>query len=336
MRNWTLAVVLLCGGSSAVDAQQPGRLTFPVHTIPVKGQPSHLLVHQDRLFVSCFHGGNLGVFDTATRKELQQLFFDASESPAIPEQGVPRSVYRCPPGETVAANGKLFVGQTFSDHIIVFDLKTMWVVKRLVLGGNGSLAASADGKTVYFASAEKNEFHIIDTETYKVRTVPYPTAGTGIGCVALGPDGKRLYLGIQRGGKQPDGKQFFGSNAFLAVYDLTKGVYAGTTDLAQTEPGNTDSEIAIPFSLAFSPTGRFLYVGMFQSLAGIQVVDTTTLKLVGNIPFKAGPKNTHFKWVDPLAVKVYRRWLLAVNRNNNELVFVDRETAKLVALDLRW
>jgi hypothetical protein len=30
-------------------------------------------------------------------------------------------------------------------------------------------------------------------------------------------------------------------------------------------------------------------------------------------------------------VAVYRRWLLAVNRNNNELVVVDRGSAKLVA-----
>lgn len=42
---------------------------------------------------------------------------------------------------------------------------------------------------------------------------------------------------------------------------------------------------------------------------------------------KAGPKNKYFQWVDPLGVAVYRRWLLSVNRNNNERVVVDRASA---------
>ena len=70
---------------------------------------------------------------------------------------------------------------------------------------------------------------------------------------------------------------------------------------------------------------------MFQSLAGIQVVDTTTLKWVENIPFKASPLNTYFKWADPLGVAVYRRWLLSANRHNNELMVVDRASARAVA-----
>src|SRR5260370_16987903 len=146
MMSYTLAVVLLWGGRPA--AQPPGH-TLPVHTIPVKGQPSHLLVHQNKLFVSCFEGSNLGIFDTATRKELQQLVLDAYESPADPKTGAPHSVHRCPPGDMVVANGKLFVAQTFGEHVVVFDLKTMWVVKRLSLAGAAYFPTPPDSQTHY-------------------------------------------------------------------------------------------------------------------------------------------------------------------------------------------
>lgn len=315
---------------AVLHAAQPPALTLAVRTLPVKGVPETLLVHQDRLFVACFHGSNLSVFDTNTRQETHQLFFDAYEVPANPKAGTPRGVHRCPPGDLVVANGKVFVGQVFSDQVLVLDLKTLWVVKRLPLGGQGHFAAAADGKTVYYASNEKNAFHIIDTETYQYRTVAYPPGGRGIGCVALGPDGKRLYLGIQRGGKAPDGVERTGGNAFLAVYDLAKNAYAGTAYLAQRTQGD-NSDDSIPYRLVFSPDGRLLYVGMFQSLAGVQVLDTATLRRVDHIPFQAGPKNKHFQWVDPLGLVMYRGWLLSVNRNNNEVMVVDRASLKAVA-----
>lgn len=306
----------------------PAPPTLTVRTIPVKGQPNALYVHQDKLFVSCFHGSNLAVVATATRTVDRHLFLDAYESGG---NGTPRSVQRCPPGEVVVANGKLFVAQIFGDHLVVFDLKTLWPIKRLPLDGGGCFAATGDGNTVYFASATRNEFHIIDTRTYTVKTVTYPDGGRGIGCVALSGDGQRLYLGIQRGGKHPDGRPRSGGNAFLAVYNLPKATYLGTTYLAQTTPGTDASDDSVPYSLSFAPDGRQLYIGMFQSRAGIQIVDTTTLRLVDNIPFKANARNTTFSWVDPLSVAVAGRWLLAVNRNNNELVVVDRGTLKVVA-----
>src|SRR5262249_19683331 len=156
--------------------------------------------------------------------------------------------------------------------------------------GEGYFVAAADGKTVYYATNRKGELHIIDPETYRIQTVPYPEGGRGIGIqsVALGPDGRHLYLGIQRGGKAPAGAARTGG-PFLAVYALTKRAYVGTTYLGPTAADDNDP--AIPAQLAFAPDGKHLYLGTFQSRAGIQVLDTATLQLGAGIAFPKGPKN---------------------------------------------
>jgi len=302
MRNSALSAVLLVGLAS-VAAGEPAA-TFRVRTIPVKGQPTHLLVHQDRLFVSSFPADELTVIDRGTRKPVR--------------------VQGDTPGESIVANGKVFVGLVF-DKVAVLDRGTLKEVRRLPLVGDGCFAASPDGKTVYYATNSRNEFHIIDTETCRIRTVPYPSGGRGIGhgSVALAPDGKRLYLGIQRG-QGPNG------NCFLAVYDLAKDDYVGTIALFQTDQaGNSDD--SIPAGMTFSPDGRLLYVGMMQCLVGVRVVDTQALRIANNVWFQPGPQNKHFTNVDPLEVATFRDWLLCVNRNNSELVVVDRATTKALA-----
>jgi outer membrane protein assembly factor BamB len=318
----------------AGDLVEPG-VTLAVREIKLNGAPSELLLDQGKLYVSSFRGANLSVIDLASRRRLHELHLDAYESVTevvgvmelVPKK---RHVLLYPPGDLVAANGKLFVGQIFSDFLVVFDLATMWVVKRIPIEGEGNFAAAPDGKTVYFASNKKNEFYAIDTETYRFRTVRYPEGGRGIGSIALSPDGKRLYLGIQRGGRAPDGREHAGGNCFLAVYDLTKRRYAGTLYLAQIlQAGESDD--GVPDKLLFSSDGRKLYAGMFQSLAGIYVIDPEKLRIERNIAFSTNPRNRYFNWVDPIGLATYQTWLLAANRNNRELVVLDGTSYKLLA-----
>jgi DNA-binding beta-propeller fold protein YncE len=230
----------------------------------------------------------------------------------------------------VAANGKLFVGQLFSEHIVVFDILTMWPVKRLPLGGDGLFAASADGRTVYYASNERHAFYAIDTDSYAYRPVPYPAGGRGIGAVAVSPDGRRLYLGIQRGGQAPDRKERTGGNSFLAAYDLPARRYAGTVYLAQVNEAD-GSDDSLPASMLLSRDGRLLYVGMSQSLAGVRVVDTARLRLRPDISFEPGPRNTTFRWVDPVGLAWLGGRLLSANRNNGEVAVVDPSSHKVLA-----
>ncbi len=328
---WSLVV---CSSAFPVaraePASEPGVL-FPVRTIKIEGSPHDLAFDRGTLYVSCFHGANLTVVDTRSRSVAKQVHLDAYESVTDGmETPKKRDVQLCPPGDLVAANGKLFVGQLFSDFLVVFDIATLWVVKRIPIEGEGFFAAAADGKTVYFASNRKNEFSIIDTETYRFKTIAYPTGGRGIGSIALSPDGKRLYLGIQRGGKAPDGKEHGGGNSFLAVYDLTKEAYTRSLYLAQILPSG-DSDDSIPRKLLFSRDGRRLYAGMSQSLAGIQVIDPDKLKIERQIAFAPTTRNKFFDWVDPIGLATYRTWLIAANRNNREVVILDGSSYQTLA-----
>jgi hypothetical protein len=302
-------------------------LTLPVRALKVDGVPAVVLPEQGKLYVSCFCGANVSVFDARTRRQSKQVHLDAYETFTGP--GGKREARLYPPGDLVAANGKLFVGQVFSDSLVVFDAATMWVVKRIPIEGEGSFAASPDGRAVYFASNRKNKFYIIDAESYQFRAVAYPDDGRGIGSVAVSPDGKRLYLGIQRGGQAPDGQEHSGGNCFLAAYDLTKRAYAGTVYLARLLPGG-GSDDGIPRKMLFSADGRRLYVGMSQSLAGIYVIDPDRLRLERNIPFPANKGNL-FAWADPIWLASYRGWLLCANRNNREVMVLDGSSCGVLA-----
>jgi DNA-binding beta-propeller fold protein YncE len=333
-----LALVTLCIIQPAcfADRDRPNKQTsVPVRTIVLEESPSHFILYQDKLFVGSFHGTGVSVVDIYRRKVLQRFQLDAYEvsQPVIvkgEEVLGKRDIHHYPPGEMVIANGKLFLGQIFSDFLLVYDLPTMEVVKRIPLGGEGCLAASADGKKVYFASNCAREFSIIDTDTYETRTIPYPGGGHGIGALALSPDQKHLYLGIQRGGVAPDDKKRQGGNSFLAIYDLERQRYADTVYLAEIAGESSDD--SIPQGFAFSPDQRQLYVGMSQSLAGIRIVDTATRKLMSNIAFKPGPRHTFpHQYVDPVDVAIYGPWLLSANHLNRELAIIDRGTHQILA-----
>jgi DNA-binding beta-propeller fold protein YncE len=137
------------------------------YCIKTDALPSELLVHGQRLYVSCFHGASLLVFDLHSREQLQRTHLDARETLVFRHDeggiivGQERRVMLCPPGDLVMARGKLFVGQTFGEHVVVFDAPTMWVVKRLPLKGDGHFAVSPDGSRVLYASSEEQALFVI-------------------------------------------------------------------------------------------------------------------------------------------------------------------------------
>ena len=309
-----------------------GPLPLPAHVLPLPADPAYLRVDGEQLYVSGFHARKLVMLIRDRPKATCELPLDAFEHyHTDPEQGEVREIRRAAGGDLVLAAGKVFVGQVFQGSVLVVDRNTLTPVQRLPLGGEGCLAASPDGRTVFFASNSEPEFHVIDTRTYKHRTVAYPPGGRGIGCLAVSPDGKYLCLGIQRGGKRPDGTQLGGGNSFLAIYDLARREYAGTVYLAHRRKGGTGDD-GIPTSLAFAPDGKRVYVGTFQSEAGVLVVDPIERAVVDTIRFKSRHARPPFPWVDPMSVAVFDRWLLVAVRHNQELAAVDLATLKVVAI----
>ncbi len=302
---------------------------LPIYRFPNDEKPQHLLRYGELLLTANWGNGTISIVDPRAKTIVRNIELDKYEA-SSPTSGE-RLIRQYPPGDMVTADGKLFVGQIFSDFLIVIDIDTHSIVKRVYLpgGGNGQIAVSPDERSVYFASNSEDQFYILNSATYEYETVKYPVGGRG--CMSISSDlsGTRLYIGIQRGGKL-DGVSYFGGNCFLAIYDLEKKRYLKNTYLA--EVFNRHSDDATPACIEIDPEDDRIYIGMFQSMRGICVIDPESNEIYKNIRFPKSKHNKHFDWVDPLSVKIYGNYLLSLNRNNCELAIIDKKSLELVEL----
>ena len=309
------------------ESHDPG--TPPVHQFPNLYQPHHLLKHDGRLFVANWgipQAGNIAIVDPETLTIESTIELDRYEDrQAI--SGTP-TIRQYPPGNIACAGGKIFVGQVFSDFVLVIDIDTQSIIQRLPIpgGGEGAIAAAPDGGHVYFASNKVNSLFIIDSVTYVYERVDYPQGGRGSLCVRRHPSQPLLYIGIQRGGNL-HGASYVGGNCFLATYDLDKRRYLGSLYLAEIADGHSDD--SIPVCLTYDEEHAGLYVGMFQSMRGLCRVDERGQVILDNFRFSRHTRNKHFRWVDPLSQACWRNKLLSVNRNNRELVVLDKLSGRI-------
>jgi hypothetical protein len=299
---------------------------LPIYKFPLITKPQTLLVHENHVISANWSSGSISIINPVERSIVRTIDLDNYEAKS-PRTG-DREIRKYPPGEMAVADGRLFVGQVFSDFILVIDLETHAIVKRIYIpgGGEGQIVASADQKTVYFASNRENQFYIIDSATYEYKAVHYPSGGHGCMSVYVNSPDRLLYLGIQRGGRL-EGKSYFGGNCFLAVYDLNSKVYVAMTYLAEVANGRSDD--ATPACITFDVAKNRIYVGMFQSMRGICVIDVKTNQIESDIRFTTNEHNKHFQWVDPLSVTTVGNYIVSVDRNNCELAFVDKENLAL-------
>ena len=301
----------------------------PVHLFPNGCRPHHLLKDDGRILVSNWgfpQAGNIALVDPETRTIESIIELDKYEH-SRPTDGR-RVILQHLAGNVACANGKLFVGQVFSDVLLVVDIDTQSIIKRIPVpgGGEGAIAASPDGRQVYFASNGVNCLFIIDSATYEYQQVDYPQGGRGSSCLLPHPSEPLLYFGVQRGGKKA-GKSYPGGNCFLAVYDLADRRFVGDPYLAEVKEHRSDD--SIPICLTYDMHQRWLFVGMFQSLRGICRVDELGRAILDSFRLTANARNKHFPWVDPLSQALYRNKLLSVNRNNRELVTLDKFTGRI-------
>jgi hypothetical protein len=294
---------------------------MPVHAFPGGDKPEHLLLYDDRIFVANWEPGNIAIVDPATKSIESVIHLDKYE---VKVNGN-RTISQHPPGNMACAEGRLFVGQVFSEFILVIDIATQSIVKRIPVagGGQGAIAASKDGRTIYFASNTVNRFFIIDSATYEYEEVGYPGVGRGCMCLLPHPSKPLLYVGIQRGGTL-NGKSYPWGNCFLATYDLAQRRYTSNLYLAEVTNGRSDD--ATPACLTYDDEDACLFVGMFQSKRGICRVEEGGKTVLADFRFTPNDNNTHFKWVDPLSQALYRDKLLSTLRNNGELVTLDKRT----------
>lgn len=303
-------------------------LGLPIYQFPSDTKPQTLLGYKNLIISANWGSGSISIINPVNRSIVRTIDLDNYEAKSPKTGG--REIRKYPPGDMTVADGRLFVGQVFSDFILVIDLDTHAVVKRIYVpgGGEGKITSSTNQKTVYFASNRVNQFYIIDSATYEYKTANYPTGGRGCMSIHIHSPDRLLYLGIQRGGTV-QGKSYFGGNCFLAVYDLEMNAYSSLVYLAEVANGRSDD--ATPACITFDQARNRIYVGMFQSMRGICVIDAGSNQITGNIRFSQSEHNKHFQWVDPLSVKTVGNYIISVNRNNDELAIVDGDNFSLVS-----
>lgn len=322
------ATVRLEGVRTPLIHEGPAQPTAPpIYAFPDGDQPHHLLSYGGRVFVGNWQTGNIAVIDPSSKSIENTIQLDKYERSSV--SGKHRIISRHQPGRMACADGRLFVGQIFSDFVLAIDIETQSIVKRIKVpgGGEGSIAASRDGRSVFFASNRANRLFIIDSATYEYEEVAYPAGGRGSMCVLPHPTKPILYIGVQRGGTTRSGRSYFGGNSFLATYDLIERCYIGNLYLAEVE--NNRSDDSAPVCLTFDEQEGCLFVGMFQSQRGICRVDERGSEIEANFRFAPNANNKHFRWVDPLSQALHRDKLLSVNRNNCELVTLDKRTGRV-------
>ncbi|MGB5850874.1 MAG: restriction endonuclease [Rhodanobacter sp.] len=291
---------------------------FPQHA------PHELLLVGDTLITTNWQDGSISLVDPA-RKVIARTFELDKYEAVSPRDGA-RVIRTHPPGNLVFADGRLFLGQVFSEVVVVIDLATQAIIKRIPVpgGGEGEMAASPDQKAVYFASNKTSHFFIIDSATYAFEVVPYPSGGRGCMSLLRHPTKPLLYIGISRGGRIA-GRAYPHANCYVATYDLARRDYVSTAQLAEVTNGQTDD--ATPACLTYDAIYERVYVGMFQSRRGISVLDPDTGEWRRDVRFERTSNNTTpFPWVDPLRQAIAGSLLLSLNRHNRELVSLDRES----------
>lgn len=310
-------VPLVCEGSEA---------GVWICKFPDRTAPHDLQMFGDHIITANWEGCSVSIVNPSTKTIVRTIDLDKYESRS--PQGGKREIRGHPAGSLAIADGRLFVGQVFSEVILVIDLATHAIVRRIHIpgGGDGEMAVSSDEKTVYFASNKLNQFYIIDSATYAFTIVAYPQGGRGCMSLLRHPSRELLYIGIQRGGRI-NGRPYPHANSFLAFYDVGRECYLPDCQLAEVINGKTDD--ATPACITYDEMYGRIYVGMFQSMRGVVVVDEASSLYLSEIRMRRNDAGGSFPWADPLSQAVDGNELLSVNRNNCELAILDRATFDL-------
>ena len=232
-------------------------------------------------------------------------------------------IRKYPPGDLMILGDKLFVGQVFSEFVVVIDVNSKSVIKRVPVGGSGEFSYCSNSNLVYFASNDSGTFFIIDPMDYHVAAVPYPEAGLHIGSTFCHPDSGLLYLAVHRTRARDLGTRNNEANCFIAVYDPFQEKYIHHIDLIADD---TDKiERCWASGITYDPLSKLAYIGMLGSSKNIYILDTEANKISGFVQTQPNNKNKK-DHVDSLSVEIYQDYLLSVNRSNYELEIFERSS----------
>lgn len=166
-------------------------------------------------------------------------------------------------------NTRAFVLNAIGNTIAVIDLATDTLLAPITLSqtnffGPAMLAISPDGKRLYVPGGVNFSMTVVDTTiNSEIARVVIVFAGGGQKSVAVSPDSSRVYASIAP------------SSVFM-LDAITNTIEAGPIQVG-----------SVPFGMAITPDGSFLYVAN-EGDGTVSVVDTNTNTVVGP-PITVGP-----------------------------------------------
>ncbi len=301
---------------------------------PGDGYPSQSIVANDQLIISNF-GASCLLFYKLKEKEFISMNLDSYEAGnfALPSEkkkfGKSPVIRKYPSGDMVVVDNKLFLGQIFSESVVVIDLSSREIIKRIPVGGEGEITYCSKNKLIYFSSNNLGRFFIIDPVSYQHRSVSYPEPSLHIGVTFCHPESGLLYIALHRTNATDigrlNGEEPNKANCFIVIYDPLRREYISHIDLEIDKEDR--SERCWASSMVYDCHKRLLYIGMLGSPRNIYIFDTATNQFLYSIRTSPNSKNKN-DHVDSLSLAFYQDYLLSVNRSNYELAVTDRHTLK--------
>ncbi|MBN8564722.1 MAG: HNH endonuclease [Leptolyngbya sp. UWPOB_LEPTO1] len=299
---------------------------------PRDGYPTQTIAADDQLIISDFGSSCLQFYKLQDRKfnHINLDNYEAGNLALLSEKkkfGKAPVIRRYPPGDMILVDNKLFVGQIFSEFVLVIDLNSKEVIKRIPVGGEGNFSYCSVNKLLYFASNNLGVFFIINPINYQFKAVSYPEPSLHIGNTFCHPDSGLFYITLHRTSvrdlARTNDEEVDEANCFIVIYNPSENKYISHVSLTIDEEDKLERCWAS--SIAYDRHNKTLYIGMLGSPKNIYIFDTVTNKILSFIKTRPNTKNKN-DHVDSLSLALYQDYLISVNRSNYELEIIERHT----------
>ena len=170
---------------------------------PEDGYPTQTIAVEDQLIIGNFGASCLLVYKLR-EKGFDNINLDSYEAGSLAllsekkKFGKAPVIRKYPPGDMILVGSKLFVGQVFSEFVVVIDLNSKEVIRRIPVGGEGKFDYCSANNLLYFTSNNLGVFFIIDPINYQFKAVPYPEPSLHIGSTFCHPESGLFYIALHR------------------------------------------------------------------------------------------------------------------------------------------
>lgn len=179
--------------SRVLTKENSNEIIWELIQFPVDGYPIQSIATNGKIIISNF-GDSCLLFYNLNNKEFINVNLDSYEAgnlASLSEKkkfGKSPVIRKYPPGDILLVDNKLFVGQIFSEYLVVIDLNSREIIKRISVGGEGKFAYCHRNKVIYFSSNNLGKFFISDPVSYRFKAIHYPEPSLHIGTTFCHPE----------------------------------------------------------------------------------------------------------------------------------------------------